>query len=59
MRKERDCKNPTFLLETNEVDLSPEEYDASKSKVKVKVKVLTNTWKSFPDEPTEVDLIKI
>ena len=61
MKKERDCQNPTFLLETNEVVLSRDEYDASKSKVKVGAKVhkSTNIWKSFEDEPTEVDRIWI
>ena len=54
-RKEQECGNPLFLVQSNEITLSAEEYDASKSEMKLTLRpVDEHTWKSCMDKPMSV-----
>ena len=49
---QENCANSLRLLKNNEIDLSTEAYDASKSRVKITLTpVNVDIWKSYGDNP--------
>ena len=47
IQKEQQCGNPLFLIQSQDINLAVEDYDASRSEITVSLKPTDESWNIF------------